>query len=191
MPTDETAVTGDRDQCEHDHRDHSDIVYPSAIPFVIVHLACVAAIWTGITWQAVAICVGLYWLRIFAIGAGYHRYFSHRAYATGRVFQFVLAFLAQTTAQKSVLWWASKHRHHHLFSDTEHDVHSPRHRGFLYAHMGWIFSRAHDKADLVKIGDFAAYPELMWLHRLELAPAVLLGAATWLIAGWPGLVVGF
>ena len=55
------------------NRDHSDIVYPSAIPFVLVHLARGAAIWTGITWQALAICIGLYWLRIFAIGAGYHR----------------------------------------------------------------------------------------------------------------------
>ena len=79
----------------------SDIVYPSAIPFVIVHLACFAAIWTGVTVEALAIGVGLYWLRIFAIGAGYHRYFSHRAYETSRVFQFVLAATAQTTAQKS------------------------------------------------------------------------------------------
>jgi stearoyl-CoA desaturase (delta-9 desaturase) len=170
---------------------HDDILYPEAVPFVLAHLACFAAFWTGVTWQAVALAVALYWLRIFAIGAGYHRYFSHRAYATSRAFQFVLAFLAQSTAQKSVLWWASKHRHHHLFSDTEHDVHSPRHKGFLYSHMGWIFARAHDKADLVKIGDFARYPELMWLHRLELAPAIILGAASYLIAGWPGLVVGF
>ena len=29
--------------------DHDDIVYPSAIPFVIVHLLCFAAIWTGVT----------------------------------------------------------------------------------------------------------------------------------------------
>src|SRR3990172_7789957 len=91
--------------------DHDDIIYPSTIPFVLMHFACFAAIWTGVTWQALAICIALYWLRIFAIGAGYHRYFSHRAYSTSRVFQFVLAFLAQTTAQKSVLWWASKHRH--------------------------------------------------------------------------------
>src|SRR3954447_23540265 len=168
-----------------------DILYPDAVPFILVHLACFGAIWTGMTGTAVGIAIALYWLRIFAIGAGYHRYFSHRAYATSRAFQFVLAFLAQSTAQKSVLWWASKHRHHHLFSDTEHDVHSPRHKGFLYSHMGWIFARAHDKADLVKIGDFARYPELMWLHRLELAPAIILGAASYLIAGWPGLVVGF
>jgi stearoyl-CoA desaturase (Delta-9 desaturase) len=87
--------------------EHNDIVYPSAIPFVLVHLACVGAQWAGITWQAVAICIALYWVRIFAIGAGYHRYFSHRAYSTSRLFQLVLAACAQSTAQRSVLWWAA------------------------------------------------------------------------------------
>ncbi|HYY84624.1 MAG TPA: acyl-CoA desaturase [Beijerinckiaceae bacterium] len=170
---------------------HDDIVYPSAIPFVLLHLASFAAIWTGVTWQAVAIGVTLYWLRMFAIGAGYHRYFSHRSYSTSRVFQFVLAFLAQTTAQKSILWWAAKHRHHHLFSDTEHDVHSPRHTGFLYSHVGWIFAKRHDETNLVKIADFARYPELMFLHRFELLPAVVLAGVAFLIGGWSGLVVGF
>ena len=171
--------------------EHDDIVYPSAIPFVLVHLTCIGAIWTGITWQAVAIGIGLYWLRIFAIGAGYHRYFSHRAYATSRLAQFVLAALAQSTAQRSVLWWAAKHRHHHLHSDTAHDVHSPRHKGFLYSHVGWIFATRHDGTDLVKIADFARFPELMWLHRFELVPAVVLAVLCFLIGGWPGLVVGF
>ena len=170
---------------------HDDIVYPSAIPFVLLHFACFAAIWTGVTWQAVAIGVALYWLRMFAIGAGYHRYFSHRSYSTSRVFQFVLAFLAQTTAQKSILWWAAKHRHHHLFSDTEHDVHSPRHTGFLYSHVGWIFAKRHDETNLVKIADFARYPELMFLHRFELLPAVVLAGIAFMIGGWSGLVVGF
>jgi len=175
-----------------DHDDgHDDIIYPSTIPFVLVHLACFGAIWTGVTWQAVAIGVTLYWLRMFAIGAGYHRYFSHKAFQTSRAFQFVLAFLAQTTTQKSVLWWAAKHRHHHLFSDTGNDVHSPRHKGFLYSHVGWIFDRKHDSTDLVKIDDFARYPELMWLHRYEQAPSVVLAVLTFLIGGWSGLVVGF
>ena len=78
-----------------------DIIYPSALPFLSVHLACFAAIWSGVTWQSVVLCVSLYWLRIFAIGAGYHRYFSHHAYSTSRAFQFVLAFLSQTSAQKA------------------------------------------------------------------------------------------
>jgi stearoyl-CoA desaturase (delta-9 desaturase) len=171
--------------------EHDDIVYPSAIPFTLVHLTCIGAIWSGVTWQAVAIAIALYWLRIFAIGAGYHRYFSHRAYATSRAAQFVLAALAQSTAQRSVLWWAAKHRHHHLHSDTECDVHSPRHKGFLYSHVGWIFAAKHDTTDLVKIADFARFPELMWLHRYELVPAVVLAVLCFVIGGWPGLFVGF
>ena len=170
---------------------HDDIIYPSTISFILVHLGCFAAIWTGVTWQALALCVTLYWLRIFAIGAGYHRYFSHRSYSTSRAFQFVLAFMSQTTTQKSVIWWASKHRHHHLYSDTGHDVHSPRHHGFIYSHLGWIFSRKHDEPDFAKVSDLTRYPELMWLHKFEVLPAVLLAGLCFLLAGWSGLVVGF
>ena len=171
--------------------EHDDIMYPSAVPFVLVHLACLAAFWSGITWTAVALCIVLYWLRIFAIGAGYHRYFSHRAYATSRAFQFMLAVLSQSTTQKSVLWWAAKHRHHHLHSDTEVDVHSPRQKGFLYSHVGWIFARRHDLTDLVKIADFARYPELMWLYKYEQVPSIALALICLAIGGWSGLVVGF
>jgi len=46
--------------------EHDDIMYPSALPFVLVHLSCIAAIWSGVTWQAIAICAGLYWLRMFS-----------------------------------------------------------------------------------------------------------------------------
>ena len=169
----------------------TDIVYPSTIPFIIVHLTCFAAIWTGVTVEAVAIGVGLYWLRIFAIGAGYHRYFSHRAYETSRAFQFVLAALAQSTLQKSVLWWAANHRDHHLHSDTELDVHSPRHTGFIYSHVGWIFSRGQETMNVNRIADFAKYPELMWLHRYEQLPAFVLAVLCLAVAGWPGLIVGF
>jgi stearoyl-CoA desaturase (delta-9 desaturase) len=168
-----------------------DIVYPGTISFVLVHVACFAAIWTGITWQSVAICAALYWLRIFAIGAGYHRYFSHRSYSTSRLFQFILALGSQSTAQKSVLWWTAQHRNHHLHSDTERDPHSPRQKGFWYSHVGWIFARRADKVDLTKVADLARFPELMWLHRYELVPAFVLAVICFLLDGWTGLVIGF
>ena len=172
-------------------QEHDDIMYPDLVPFLLIHAGCVAAIWSGVTWQAIVLCIVLYWLRMFAIGAAYHRYFSHRAYSTGRAFQFILAVLAQSSAQKSVLWWAAKHRHHHLHSDTKQDVHSPRHKGFVYSHVGWIFARQHDATDLLKVTDFASYPELMWLHKLEVLPAIMIAALCILVAGWAGLVVGF
>jgi stearoyl-CoA desaturase (delta-9 desaturase) len=173
-----------------DHR-HDDIVHPSPIPFALVHLGCLAAIWTGVSWRAAALAVALYGLRMFAVTAGYHRYFSHRAYETGRVFQFVLAVLAQSSAQQSVLWWAGKHRQHHMHSDTDLDVHSPARKGFLYAHMGWMFAPQPRTTDLTRVADLARYPELRLLHRLQLVPAVALAGVCFLIAGWPGVTVGF
>ncbi len=170
---------------------HDDIIYPGTIPFVLVHLACLAAIWTGITWTVVAIGAFLYVVRMFAVTGGYHRYFSHRSFKTSRWFQFVLAWLAQSSTQKNVLWWAAIHRHHHRHSDTEDDVHSPRHRGFWYAHFGWIFDRRYDHTDSAAVPDIARYPELRFLQRFEQLPSILLAVTTFVVAGWPGLVVGF
>ena len=168
-----------------------DIAYPSTIAFLLVHLACFAAFWTGVTRAALLLGIGLYLLRMFAITAGYHRYFSHRAFRTSRVFQFVLAAVAQTSAQKGALWWAAHHRRHHRYSDTELDVHSPAQRGFLYAHVGWIFVPRNDPTDHAAIRDLGKFKELRWLDRRPHLPAALLAITAWLIAGWPGLVVGF
>ena len=170
---------------------HDDIIYPAAIPFVLVHVVCVAAIWTGVTTGAVITCIALYLVRMFGVTAGYHRYFSHRSFKTSRAFQFVLACLAQSSAQRGVLWWAAKHRHHHRHSDTELDVHSPRMRGFLYSHVGWIFTPQHGRTDSDAIPDLTKYPELAWLDRHPYLPATILGIACFLLGGWPGLVVGF
>lgn len=170
---------------------HDDILYPEAIPFLLVHLAAVAAVWTGVTLEAVLLGIGFYGLRMFGITAGYHRYFAHRTFKTGRAFHVVLALIAQSSAQRGALWWAAKHRWHHKHSDTELDVHSPARSGFFYAHVGWIFAPKHQDTDLPAIADFAKYPELRWLDRHYYVPPVALALAAWLIAGWPGLVVGF
>lgn len=170
---------------------HDDIIYPAALPFALVHLACFAAIWTGVTVEALVICVVLYVVRMFGATAGYHRYFSHRSFKTSRVGQFLLAVLAQSTAQRGVLWWAAIHRQHHLHSDTELDVHSPRHHGFFYSHVGWIFSRRNDEVDYSTVPDLTRYPELVWLERHPYVVAAALAVACFLLAGWPGLVVGF
>jgi stearoyl-CoA desaturase (delta-9 desaturase) len=176
---------------EHAKAPHDDIVYPATIPFLLVHLACLGAIWTGVTVQALWVAAALYAVRMFAVTGGYHRYFSHRSYKTSRLGQFVLAFLCQSTAQRGVVWWSAIHRHHHLYSDTEHDVHSPRHHGFLYSHVGWIFHPSSSKPDYGTVRDLTKYPEIQFLDRFTYMPAFLLAAGLWLWGGWPLLVVGF
>jgi stearoyl-CoA desaturase (delta-9 desaturase) len=170
---------------------HDDIIYPGAIPFLIIHLSCFAAIWTGVTLKAVMICVVLYWVRMVAVTGGFHRYFSHRSYKTSRLGQFLIAALAQTSAQRGVIWWAAMHRHHHLHSDDELDPHSPRQRGFLYSHVGWIFSAAAERPDYESVADLTQYPELVWLDKHNYVTAVIMAVGVWLFAGWSGLVVGF
>ncbi|HEX8394723.1 MAG TPA: acyl-CoA desaturase [Longimicrobium sp.] len=170
---------------------HDDIIYPAAIPFVLVHLACLGAVWTGVSANALILCAVLYVVRMFGITAGYHRYFSHRSFKTSRVAQFALAWLAQSSAQRGALWWAAVHRHHHRHSDTELDAHSPRMRGFLYSHVGWIFDAKHADTEMDAVPDLARHPELVFLERWPLVPAVMLGAGCLVFGGWTALVVGF
>ncbi len=159
--------------------------------FAAIHVACFAAIWTGVSTTSVVLCLVLYAARMFGVTAGYHRYFSHRTYQMGRVPQFMMAFLAQSSAQKSVLWWAAHHRHHHRHSDKPTDIHSPVQRGFWYSHVGWIIDPASDEPNLNSVRDLSKFPELRWLHRYDLFPVFALGVLCFAIDGWTGLVVGF
>jgi stearoyl-CoA desaturase (Delta-9 desaturase) len=171
---------------------HPDIIYPATIPFVVLHLSCIAALWTGVTARALLLCVALYAIRLFAITAGYHRYFSHRTFRTSRAGQFALAVLAQSSTQRGVLWWAAIHRHHHLHSDTPLDVHSRRQHGFWYSHMGWIFTKENDRPNYSNVQDLARYPELVWLDRHPyFLPMMVMLLPCWLLGGWSGVIVGF
>ncbi len=147
----------------------------------MIHLASLLTIWTGFSYTALTVCVALYLIRMFAITAGYHRYFSHRSYKTTRIFQFILAFVGASAAQKGPLWWAASHRHHHKFSDTEHDLHSPGLKGLWWAHIGWVLSKEADEADMSLVRDLKAYPELCLLERYHYIPALLIIPMTYLL----------
>jgi stearoyl-CoA desaturase (delta-9 desaturase) len=166
-------------------------VEAGAIPFFLIHAAAVAgAIYVGFSWKLLGLAVLFYYLRMAGTTIGYHRYFSHRAFKAGRVFQAVMAFWAQTSAQKGALWWAAHHRDHHKYSDGEKDIHSPL-RGFWWSHMGWILCSKYSPTKFDNIKDFAKYPELRWLNRYYLVPPALLAVALFAIGGLPWLVWGF
>ncbi len=144
------------------------------IAFAIIHLMPLAALLTGVTVFDWMMCAFLYFFRMFWITGGYHRYFAHKSYKTSRWFQFVIAFMAQTSAQKGALWWAAHHRHHHRHSDTPADPHSMKIYGFWYSHIGWIVGPDFKETDFKTIGDYAKYPDLVWLNKHYLvAPTIL------------------
>ena len=159
-------------------------------PFLAAHLVPLLALWTGVTWRAVGLCIASYIVRMFFITAGYHRYFSHRSFKAGRVMQFLLGFGGTTALQKGPLWWAANHRAHHRHSDTEEDIHSPL-RGFWHSHIGWIMSDRHTATDFAAVKDLARFPELRFIERYDWIGGVVAGVASYLIAGWSGVVIGF
>jgi stearoyl-CoA desaturase (Delta-9 desaturase) len=161
------------------------------LPFWAVHVvAVVGAIVVGWSWAAFAWLAGSYAVRMFAITAGYHRYFAHRTYKTSRAFQLVLAVLAMSSAQQGVLWWAAHHRNHHKESDQPDDTHSPVQRGFWWSHVAWILAPRNRVTHLDRIRDFARYPELRWLDRHDLFVAVAWGFVLYGIGGATALFWG-
>jgi stearoyl-CoA desaturase (delta-9 desaturase) len=162
-----------------------------SIPMAAVHVACIAAFFISFRWSYLIVCLALYYLRMFFITAGYHRYFSHRTFTTSRAFAFVMALIGTSSVQKGVLWWAAHHRHHHRYSDTEEDVHSPSVRGFLWSHIGWILSDRYNATRMELVPDLVKYPELRWLNKYHLVPPIALGAIMFLAGGWGMLVWGF
>lgn len=149
--------------------------------FILIHLGALLAFLLDFSYIALALCLAFYFVRMFAITAGYHRLFSHRSYSTSRFFQFILAFLGTTAAQKGPLWWSALHRHHHKHSDTEEDIHSPSIRGVWHAHIGWVLSEEHDEADMKLVRDLTKYPELVMLDKYHYIPPLMFLAFTFLL----------
>lgn len=191
----ETALTYPKSDFEVAPRlDRNDprerINWPLSIPFVILHLLPLGMIWFPPSTGDLIACAALYVARMFFITGCYHRYFAHRGYKLNRVMTFLVAFGGGTSAQKGALWWASHHRWHHRFSDTDRDPHNSG-RGFWWSHLGWILCNKYNETHYETIKDFAKYPELVWLNKHHLVPPTVLGVVVWLIGGWSALFCSF
>jgi stearoyl-CoA desaturase (Delta-9 desaturase) len=182
-------VEGARTLSSPEEGDRFDLV--KSIPFILVHVMALGVFLVPFKAWYLGLAVGLYYLRMFGVTAGYHRYFSHRSYKTSRIFQLLLAWLAVSSSQKGVIWWASHHREHHRYSDQPEDVHSPVQRGLWWAHMGWIFAPRNGRANLARVADLARFPELLWLEKWEMVPPVALAAGLLIWGGLPALLWGF
>ncbi len=161
----------------------------SLILFILISLTPVFVFFVPFSWELVGVAVFTYFLRLFGITGAYHRYFSHNAYKTSRVMQFILAWIGCMAMQKGPLWWAAHHRNHHKYSDTEKDLHSPR-KGFWHSHMLWFLKDDYNDYDPKIIKDYTKYPELVWLDKYHWIPPLLFSIVLGLIS-FPVLVYGY
>jgi len=155
------------------HAKPDKVEFIRVLPFIFLHLGCLGVFLAGWSWFAVGTAAALYLVRMFAITAFYHRYFSHKTFHTSRPAQFLFAVVGATAVQRGPLWWSYQHRHHHKHSDEEEDVHSPNRRGFWWSHIGWITSARNFPTDYSHVRDLARFPELVFLNRFDsLVPAL-------------------
>ena len=154
--------------------------------------------------------VVFYLLSVLGITVGFHRHFTHRAFAAGPATRFTLGMLGSMAAQGPLTHWVSNHRRHHSFSDREGDPHSPYVngmqvqqglRGFLHAHMGWtldpqITNSVAFSRDLLRdpVATMVNRTYYLWVLACLIAPFAIGGALTQSSLGavsgllWGGLV---
>jgi stearoyl-CoA desaturase (Delta-9 desaturase) len=160
-------------QSEHASTSQSRIDWIRLCGICSMHLGCVMVFWVGWSYTAILLAVGYYLIRTFGLTAFYHRYFSHRAFKTSRWFQFCGSLLGCLALQKGPMWWAAHHRIHHRESDSQNDVHSPRHGGFFWSHVGWLFMKDCTETKKHLLPDWKKFPELWWLDRHALTIGLL------------------
>jgi stearoyl-CoA desaturase (Delta-9 desaturase) len=169
----------------------------SVVPFLALGIVC-WQVWASLLhWSDIAVFAILYVLTGLGVTVGFHRLFTHRAFATKRWLRGVLAVCGSAAIEGPVISWVADHRKHHAFSDQPGDPHSPHvdHgvgwrgalRGLAHAHMGWLFLHTQRGARKRYAPDLIADPVVSFVDRTFLYWAIGgLGAAFglgWLIGG--------
>ncbi|WP_128431872.1 acyl-CoA desaturase [Streptomyces cyaneus] len=138
---------------------------------------------------------GMYFVHMFGITVGFHRYLAHKAFRTGPVFEAIMMITGSMGAQGPLMWWVTTHRRHHRFSDREGDPHSPnlhgrtlqqRLHGLWYAHMPWMLSDENSRWS-VFAPDVLRDRRLMYFHRTYpvwvVSGVILPGLIGWTVEG--------
>jgi stearoyl-CoA desaturase (delta-9 desaturase) len=95
----------------------------------------------------------------------------------------MLVFFAIFNASGEPMGWVANHRHHHAKADTAEDVSSPRHGGFWWAHLRWVYQWSGSSVSRW-CPDMDKPSYRMW-RRLQI-PIIALSVLSGLLLGWQG-----
>ena len=160
-PTESSPPLQRRELTVADQRQRVHRAYAAAtvgVPTAGIIAAIVLAFTRGVSTTEWVLFGVMYAATALGIEAGFHRYFSHRAFRGSRFVTYLLGALGSMAGQGPVIFWAATHRAHHAATDREGDPHSPwlhgsglrrRLRGLYHAHMGWLFHA--DRSDWARL----------------------------------------
>jgi stearoyl-CoA desaturase (delta-9 desaturase) len=114
---------------------------------------------------------------------GYHRSLSHGTVKLNWMVENLLIFGAMFNGSGAPASWVAYHRHHHANADTPEDISSPKHGGFWWAHLRWIYQS--EPADASRwCPEFTRGRYKFW--TLAELPLILLSIFCGAALGWEG-----
>ncbi|XP_061724451.1 acyl-CoA Delta(11) desaturase-like isoform X1 [Cydia pomonella] len=156
------------------------IVYSVVLIFVYWHIGALYGLYLGFTsakWATIIFNYVIYVTGGFAITAGAHRLWSHRAFKATLPLQLLLMLLQTMSCQKSVLNWVRDHRLHHKYCDTDADPYNST-RGIFYSHVGWLLVKKHPevirKGRTIDMSDLENNPVLKFQKKYYLILVTLM-----------------
>jgi stearoyl-CoA desaturase (Delta-9 desaturase) len=166
----------------HETRDRIITGIVTAVPFLALGVVC-WQVWADLLrWSDLAVFAIMYLVTGLGVTVGFHRYLTHRSFATSRPVRAALAALGSAAIEGPVISWVADHRKHHAFSDREGDPHSPHvgHEGgwrgalggLLHAHVGWLFIHNQRGARDRYAPDLLADPVVSFVDRTFLVWAL-------------------
>ena len=178
----------DVEPVQHETRDRVITGIVTAGPFVALAGACWVSWAHTLRASDLIVFAILYLATGLGVTVGFHRYLTHRSFATSRPLRAVLAALGSAAIEGPVISWVADHRKHHAFSDVEGDPHSPHvdHgvgwrgalKGLAHAHLGWLFIHTQRGARRRYAPDLLDDPIVRFIDRTFLVWALAgLGAA--------------
>jgi stearoyl-CoA desaturase (delta-9 desaturase) len=156
----------------------SQVVTMLAVLIPPIGLASAMGLLWGVAfhWVDVVLLVTLYTVCAFGTTIGFHRYFTHKGFEAGTGVKIALGILGCMTMQGPLTQWVTDHRKHHALSDKPGDPHSPHAgyednawgtaKGFVHAHVGWLFENMGMEQGMVYGKDLYDDPVIRWIDRL-------------------------
>jgi fatty-acid desaturase len=135
-------------------------------------------------WRALTAAIAMLAMGGIGTTVCYHRALAHRSLQLHPIVEDILIFFTILNASGEPITWVANHRNHHAKADTAEDVSSPRHGGFSWAHIRWVYQWSGS--------DAARWcPDLLSKRRYRIwrnlqVPIVVLSVFGGFALGWQG-----
>ncbi len=83
-----------------------------------------------------------YFWHALGVTIGYHRLLSHRSFRCLKIVEYFWVLGGYLAFEGSPIWWATIHRAHHRYVETDRDPHTPN-KGFKHAYFGWMLAKKY------------------------------------------------